>query len=200
MSSSLNIKGMNDNNQDISANEDAGLYYTSLSGSDVVFDIKDNLECYTNGLKIIMKAGQGVIQGHHFSSYGGANLNVNANSKGYIAIEFDKTKGIGMEYSLVSSPIIIKEDLLNNGLKRQLALYQFMATDSSISLVDVRKYYIKNEVTYIKVEDAQKLNGKDASYYASANKLNVIHSGTTPEPSNEILSVMKDGDLYVQYQ
>lgn len=162
MSSNLNIKGMNDNNLDIMSKEDAGVYFTALSESDVVFNVKQKLVCTSNGLKITIKSGQGCIQGHHFNSGGDANITVEHNTTGFIAIEFDKSKGIGTEYNLVSVPIIVKEDLLNEGLKRQLELYQYTSNDTTVDLVDNREFYCVDGVTNIKAaksKDADKVNG-----------------------------------------
>ena len=183
MGSNLNLKGMNDNNLDISAKEDAGLYFTALSCKDIVFVIKDNLSCKSIGLKVTLSTGQGCIQGHHFTSLGGAFVNVNPNTEGFIVVEFDKSKSLGLEFNLLATPIIVKQDILNNGLKRQLELYKYKASETTLILSDNRSYFSVGDVTNITASNSKKFDGKEVKDFPSqlsfdelANKIDDLSS------------------------
>ena len=145
------IKVMADNNQDISALQDAALYYY-LSGyktHDIFKGYADELEVEISGLNATLKSGAAMVYGHHVFTDGKDTLVLPSNEEFYIVIRIDMTSPAGSEGKFQTVSILKNEDILNDGNIYDIPLYKCVSDVSSItSKEDLRNIRERNIVFY----------------------------------------------------
>lgn len=133
------LYAMADNDVAITAQRDAVLYNAVLGNQDVVFNgVGNSLSCTVSNLVVTLQSGEGVVQGRHITCVGTENLQVDANSSGYIVLRYDLTQAAGNEVSLKAVPLVVQNDLNNDGTIRDLKLYSYSSSATAVTLVDER--------------------------------------------------------------
>lgn len=133
------LYAMADNNVAITTNRDAAMYNAFANGTDfVIGGAGSEFVCSASSLLVTMQSGEGIIQGRHVTCEGTATVQVSASGSGYIVLRYDLTQSIGNELSLKAVPSLVQNDLINDGTVRDLALYSYTSTTSSVTLTDVR--------------------------------------------------------------
>lgn len=138
------LRAMADNGQPITAKQDATMYNIFSENIDFVFKGCGNeLQVVaTSGLTVQLKSGGCIICGRHVyeeqDENGTTTLQLSANSSGFIVIRYDLTKPAGNEAYLTITTAAERDDLNNGGAIRDLVLYEFYASDESVSLMDMR--------------------------------------------------------------
>lgn len=133
------LYAMADNNIAITTNRDATMYNAFANNKDfIIGNAGSEFVCSASGLLVTMQSGEGVIQGRHVTCEGTATVQVGASGNGYIVLRYDLTQSIGNEVSLLAVPSLIQNDLINDGTVRDLALYSYVSSASSVTLTDVR--------------------------------------------------------------
>lgn len=135
----MSLYAMADNNVEIPVVRDAALY-NALSGNQdfVIGGVGNELSCSANSLTVTLQSGEGVIQGRHVTCIGTETVQVSGNASGTIVLRYDLTKSAGNEAYLTAVNLVVQDDLSNGGTIRDLPLYRYSSTSSSVTLTDAR--------------------------------------------------------------
>lgn len=135
----MSLYAMADNNVEIPVVRDAALY-NALSGNQdfVIGGVGNELSCTSTNLVVTMQSGEGVVQGRHITCVGTETYQVPSNSSGTIVLRYDLTKSAGNEAYLTAVNLVSTDNLSNGGTIRDLPLYTYVSSSSSVTLTDVR--------------------------------------------------------------
>lgn len=145
----MSIYAMADNNIDIKCYQDAVMYNMFAGNQDlVVAGFGNELSGTAANLVVSIGSGIGIIQGRHITIEGTEELQLEANSSGFIVIRYDLTQSAGNEASVQAVPSIIQNDINDNGTIRDLPLYRYTTDTLSTNLIDVRNLITNSSGSY----------------------------------------------------
>ena len=145
------IQVMADNNQDISAKQDAALYYY-LSGykkHDIFKEYENKLNVTVSGLNATLENGAAMVYGHHIFCDGQDTITLPSNSEFYIVIRIDMTNPAGHEGTFTTVTLLKNEDILNSGNIYDIPLFKCITGINGVdTFEDLRNINERNLVFY----------------------------------------------------
>lgn len=155
---------MADNNVDITTQRDAVMYNLFANKTDLVFGgVGNQLNCSASGLVVTCQSGECLIQGRHVTVVDTETVQVGANSNGHVVLRYDLTRDLGDECYLTFVSSLVKGDLNNGASIRDIELYTYTSTGTTVTLTDNR-----NIVNDLQSALKTTVNGKAPTNHASS--------------------------------
>ena len=146
----MSIRVMADNDADISAKQDAALYYF-LSGykKHAIFkDYESEMEVSISNLQATLKAGGAMVYGHHIYCDGTDTLTLPSNSECYIVVRIDMTQPATHEGEFTTVTLLKEENILADGNIYDIPLYKITTGVNSVTETEDIRNIDENKIVF----------------------------------------------------